>query len=100
MQELTLTAEQVSRFQDWLTRHGAIRHRDCFVCSEVAWVISDRIYLFPAVVTPDRTAEFIRTAPFVALICDNCGYTTFFSAARLNLGLAVGKHDERLMDDG
>ena len=80
MIKTTLDATQVARFQAWLSAKSALEHLECYVCTETDWRVSDHLFVFPSTVDGDGRGDFARTAPFMGVVCNHCGYTLFFNA--------------------
>ena len=54
----------------------------CPMCHTNSWGMSDDMVITPAIAQPVGVAPTI-TYPFVAMACNNCGYSMFFSAVIL-----------------
>jgi len=56
----------------------------CAVCKEVDWKFSDKLFALKEF-DPEHPLSESYELPVIALVCNNCGNTMFFSAIFLNL---------------
>jgi predicted nucleic-acid-binding Zn-ribbon protein len=80
---MSLTDAQKASIEDWLNSHAA--EMLCPCCREKQWCIQDDL-AFPLMIDPE-TARINRESgfPLVVVVCNNCGYASFFSAVRIGV---------------
>lgn len=80
---MKLTNEQNEKVKNYLNEKWP-EPQACVVCKKVDWSSSDKLFALKEY-GPEHPLLERSELPVIALVCNNCGNTMFFSAISLNL---------------